>query len=259
MAVGEDQIVTQIKDAARAAAAAGTTGPAITGLVDAALRASKRARTQTTISTEGISLTRAGLELARARLGQLAARHAVVVGTGSTGRLAARLLREAGVARLAVASRSQERAAEVAAGVQGRPLRTSDVPVALADADILVTATGAAAPVVLTSQVRAARALVGRSPLFVLDLGMPPDVEPAVGQLNGVTLVDIAALGRHLADQAGPGQVPQVRAIVAAEVAAYLDRQDQATAAPWRSWPRRRQADRRCGCRASSPIWTAPR
>ena len=232
MAVGEDQIVTQIKDAARAAAAAGTTGPAITGLVDAALRASKRARTQTTISTEGISLTRAGLELARAQLGQLAARYAVVVGTGSTGRLAARLLREAGVARLAVASRSQERAAEVAAGVQGRPLRTSDVSVALADADILVTATGAAAPVVLTSQVRAARALAGRSPLFVLDLGMPPDVEPAVGQLNGVTLVDIAALGRHLADQAGPGQVPQVRAIVAAEVTAYLDRQDQATAAP---------------------------
>jgi glutamyl-tRNA reductase len=232
MAVGEDQIVTQIKDAARAAAAAGTTGPAITGLVDAALRASKRARTQTTISTEGISLTRAGLELARAQLGQLAARHAVVVGTGSTGRLAARLLREAGVARLAVASRSQERAAEVAARVRGRPLRTSDVPVALADADILVTATGAAAPVVLTSQVRAAPALAGRSPLFVLDLGMPPDVEPAVGQLEGVTLVDIAALGRHLADRAGPGQVPQVRAIVAAEAAAYLDRQDQATAAP---------------------------
>jgi glutamyl-tRNA reductase len=232
MAVGEDQIVTQIKDAARAAAAAGTTGPAITGLLDAALRASKRARTQTTISTEGISLTRVGLELAHAHLGELATRHAVVVGTGSTGKLAARLLREAGVGRLSVASRSQERAAEVAAGVQGRPLRTSDVSAALADADILVTATGAAAPVVLAGQVRAARALVGQSPLFVLDLGMPPDVEPAVGRLDGVTLVDIAALGRHLADRAMPGQIPQARAIVAAEAAAYLDRQDRAIAAP---------------------------
>jgi glutamyl-tRNA reductase len=232
MAVGEDQIVAQIKDAARAAAAAGTAGPAITSLIDAALRASKRARTQTTISTEGISLTRAGLELAHAHLGELASRHAVVVGTGSTGKLAARLLREAGVGRLSVASRSQERAAEVAAGVQGGPLRTSDVPAALADADILVTATGAAAPVVLAGQVRAARALAGRSPLFVLDLGMPPDVEPAVGRLDGVTLVDIAELGRHLADRAMPGQIPQVRAIVAAEAAAYLDRQDQAIAAP---------------------------
>src|SRR6266536_5977008 len=73
MAVGEDQIVAQVKDAARAAAAAGTTGPAITGLIDAALRASKRARTQTTISTEGISLARAGLDLAAGRLGGIAA------------------------------------------------------------------------------------------------------------------------------------------------------------------------------------------
>jgi glutamyl-tRNA reductase len=61
---------------------------------------------------------------------------------------------------------------------------------------------------------------------------MPPDVEPAVGRLDGVTLVDIAALGRHLADRTVPDQVPQVRAIVAAEAAAYLARQDQAAAAP---------------------------
>ena len=61
---------------------------------------------------------------------------------------------------------------------------------------------------------------------------MPPDVEPTVGQLTGVTLVDIAALGRHLADRAVPDQIPQVRAIVTAEAAAYTARQDQAVAAP---------------------------
>jgi glutamyl-tRNA reductase len=232
MAVGEDQIVAQIKDAARAATAAGTAGPAITGLIDAALRASKRARTQTTISTEGISLARAGLDLAAAHLGGLAACGAVVLGAGSTGKLAARLLREAGAGRLSVASRSQERAATVAAAVHGRQLRTSDVPAALADADLLVTATGAASPVVLAGHVRAARAQAGSRPLFVLDLGMPPDVEPAVGRLVGVTLIDVAALGRHLADRAVPSQIPRVRAIVAAEAAAYIDRQDQAIAAP---------------------------
>jgi glutamyl-tRNA reductase len=86
MAIGEEQIVAQIKAAARAAAAAGTTGPVTTGLIDAALRASKRARTQTAISTEGISLARAGLDVAAAHLGGLAGRHAVVLGTGSTGR-----------------------------------------------------------------------------------------------------------------------------------------------------------------------------
>ncbi len=159
MAVGEEQIVAQIKAAARVAAAAGTTGPAITGLIDAALRASKRARTQTTISTEGISLARAGLDIAAAHLGGLAARHAVVLGTGSTGKLAARLLREAGVARLSVASRNAARAAEVAAALRATPLRASDVPAMLADADLLVTATGAPAPVVGAWPVQAARAL----------------------------------------------------------------------------------------------------
>ena len=232
MAVGEDQIVAQIKDAARAARAAGTTGPVITGLIDAALRASKRARTQTTISTEGISLARAGLDLAAGQLGGLAARHAVVLGTGSMGKLAARLLREAGVGRLGVASRSPARAAEAAAAVRGRPLAASDVPAALADTDILVTATGSAVPVLRAGQLRAAREPADGRPLFVLDLGMPPNVEPAAERLAGVTLVDLAALGRHLASLDVPGQIPQVRAIVAAEAAAYMDRQDQAAAAP---------------------------
>jgi glutamyl-tRNA reductase len=232
MAVGEDQIVAQIKAAARQAAWARTTGPAVVGLIDAALRASKRARTQTAISTEGISLARAGLGLAAAHLGGLAARDAVVLGTGSTGKLAARLLRQAGVGRLSVSGRNAARAAEVAAEVGGRPLRAADVPAALARADLLVTATGAAAPVVVAGPVQAARAQAGGRPLFVLDLGMPPDVEPAVGQLAGVTLADLAALGQHLADHAAPDQIPQARAIVAAEAAAYAERQDQAVAAP---------------------------
>ena len=232
MAVGEDQIVAQIKAAARAATAAGTTGPAVTSLIDAALRVSKRARTQTTISTEGISLARAGLDLAGAHLGGLAGCDAVVLGTGPTGRLAARLLREGDVGRLSVASRDATRAAEVATAVHGRPLRTSDVPAALAGADILVTATGATVPVLPIAQVEATRAQAAGRPLFVLDLGMPPDVDPAVGRLAGVTLIDLAALGQHLADGAVPGQIPRVRAIVAAETTAYIERQEQAAATP---------------------------
>ena len=231
MAVGEDQIVAQIKAAARAATAAETTGPVITALIDAALRASKRARTQTTIGTEGISLVRSGLDIAAAHLGGLADRRAVVLGTGSTGKLAARLLHEAGVARLSVAGRNAARAAEVAAALRAGHLLASDVPAMLAGADLLVTATGAA-PVVAAEPVRAARAQAGSRPLFVLDLGMPPDVDAAVGRLAGVKLVDLTALGGHLAGRAVPDQIPQVRAIVAAEAAGYMDRRDQAAAAP---------------------------
>jgi glutamyl-tRNA reductase len=232
MAVGEDQIVAQIKAAARAATAAETTGPVITALIDAALRASKRARTQTTIGTGGISLVRSGLDIAAAHLGGLADRQAVILGTGSTGKLAARLLHEAGVARLSVAGRNAARAAEVAAALRAGHLLASDVPAMLAGADLLVTATGAAAPVVAAGPVRAARAQAGSRPLFVLDLGMPPDVDAAVGRLAGVKLVDLTALGGHLAGRAVPDQIPQVRAIVAAEAAGYMDRRDQAAAAP---------------------------
>jgi glutamyl-tRNA reductase len=231
MAVGEEQIVAQIKAAARAAAETGTTGPVITGLIDAALRASKRARTETAISSAGISLVRAGLDLVQAQLG-LAGRHAVVLGTGSVGKLAARLLREAGVGRLSVAGRSPARVAGLAAAVHGTPLRVADVPATLAGTDILVTATGTAVPAVLARQVQGAREQAARRPLFVLDLGMPPNVDPAVGRLDGVTLVDITALGRYLADRDVPDQIPQVRAIVAAETATYIERQEQAVAAP---------------------------
>ena len=102
----------------------------------------------------------------------------------------------------------------------------------LAGADLLITATGAAAPVVAAGPVRAARAQAGSRPLFVLDLGMPPDVDAAVGRLAGVKLVDLTALGQHLADRAVPDQIPQVRAIVAAETAGYMERRDQAAARP---------------------------
>jgi glutamyl-tRNA reductase len=204
----------------------------VTGLVDAALRVSKQARTQTTISTAGISLARAGIDLAAAHLEGMAGRRAVVLGTGSVGSLAARLLSEAGVGRLTVAGRSGARTAGLAAPLGATPLHTDALPAALADADLLVTATGSATPVVVAEQVGPARLRAGDRRFVVLDLGMPPDVEPAVGRLPGVTLVDIAALGRHLADHERPDDVADVRALVAAEASAYADRQDRAAAAP---------------------------
>jgi len=141
-------------------------------------------------------------------------------------------LRPAGAGQLSVASRDPARAAEVAAAVHGRPLPTSDIPAALAGADLLVTATGATVPILLLAQVEAARAQAAGRPLYVLDLGLPPDVDPAIGRLAGVTLTDLTALGQHLADGAVPGQVPQVRAIVAAEAAGYIEREQQAAATP---------------------------
>lgn len=232
MAVGEDQIVAQLKAATHSATEAGTTGPVLTRLVDAALRASKRARTRTGISTAGISLARAGLQLAGDALGGLGDRSALVLGTGGAGKLAVRLLHDAGVRQLSVAGRNELAATRLAASVGGTPLRADDVPAALADTDLLVTATGCVTPLVLAEQVRAARTAGSGRPMFVLDLGMPADVESEVGRLPGVTLVDIEALGRHLAETRRPDEVPAVRAIIAEEVAAFVDAQRGAESGP---------------------------
>jgi glutamyl-tRNA reductase len=232
MAVGEDQIVGQLKAATHSATEAGTTGPVLTRLVDAALRVSKRARTQTGISSAGISLARTGLELAGDALGGLGDRHALVLGTGGAGKLAVRLLHQAGVGRLSVAGRNELAATRLAASVGGTPVRAGDVHTALADTDLLVTATGCLAPLVLAEQVRAARTAGSGRPMIVLDLGMPPDVESEVGRLAGVTLVDIAALGRHLAEARRPDEIPVVRAIIAEEVAACVDAQRGAESGP---------------------------
>jgi glutamyl-tRNA reductase len=231
MAVGEDQIVGQLKAATHSATEAGTTGPVLTRLVDAALRVSKRARTETGISSAGISLARTGVEMAEDALGGLSDRHALVLGTGGAGKLAVRLLHKAGVGRLSVAGRNELAATRLAASVGGTPVRAGDVPTALTDTDLLVTATGCLAPLVLAEQVRAARTAGNGRPMFVLDLGMPPDVESGVGRLAGVTLVDIAALGRHLAEARRNDDIPVVRAIIAEEVA-RVDAQRRAESGP---------------------------
>jgi len=208
MAVGEDQIVAQIKAAARAAAAAGTTGPAISGLIDAALRASKRpARRPRSAPEVSRSPGLAWTSPTRTWAGSPPAMR-LCWGPGSMGKLAARLLREAGVGRLSVASRNAARAAEVAAAVRGSNCRPATCPPRLADADILITATGAAEPVVPAEQVRAARAqpAAGRCSAR---LGMPPDVDPACGAPGRGHARRPHRTRRHLADRAVPDQIPQ--------------------------------------------------
>jgi glutamyl-tRNA reductase len=144
-------------------------------------------------------LVRAGLALARYHLGHdLTRRTAVVVGAGRTGRHAARLLDEAGVGCLSTTSRRQAAAADLATWRGGQPLAAAGLVDAVSHAEILVAAISATAPVVLVQEVRIARQTARGRPLFVLDLGAPPDVEPAVGRLPGVVLIDLRGLGRRL-------------------------------------------------------------
>jgi glutamyl-tRNA reductase len=233
MAVGEEQIVSQVRHALREAQAARTIGPVLSGLAHAALRTSKRARTETRVGTAGISLAQFGIRMAAQTLGDLAGRTALLLGSGTVATLAGRLLEKEGVGRILVSARRPDRAARLAEAIGGgEVVDPAALPAALAECDIVVAATAAAELVLTADQLRGPRDRAGHRPLFILDLAMPRDVDPDSRGIAGVTLVDLDELGRRLPDGGTLADVAQVRAIVAEETAAYLARRGEASVTP---------------------------
>lgn len=212
MVVGESQILGQVKESLRVGQDLETIGSGLNTLFQHALRVGKRARAETGIDSAGRSVVSAGL----AAVGGLAGRRAVVIGAGSMASLAAQTLLAGGAAHVVVANRNLDRAIALTDRIGGTAIPLAGVPDALAQADLVVSCTGARGIVLTEDVVRTAAA--GRS-LGVLDVALPHDVDPAAGRLPGVTLVTLA----DLADSAGStaDDIDQVRRIVAEETAAF--------------------------------------
>jgi len=191
MVVGEAEIQGQIKRAYEAAIARETVGPLSNHLFRAALATGKRVRTETAIGEGQLSLPAVAVALARERLGELAGRVIVIVGTGETGELAARALADSGGRPVFVASRRRDRAISLARRYGGESLMFDELPRALERADILVAAT--ASPHLLLEAQELAEVMVGRRgrPLLLIDLAVPRDIDAACGELDGVSLYDI--------------------------------------------------------------------
>ncbi len=239
MLVGEAQILGQVRQAYKIARDEASTGRALSALMREALRVGKRAHTETGIDTAAASLVGVGLRVAGDAIagmsgsGALEGARVLLVGAGSTGALAGSLLRKAQVGQLVVANRSPERARRLAAGLDGRAVKLDAVPAELREADLVVTATGATLPVLSLPAVEAALAeRNGNGRLVLLDLGLPRDVDPRVRELPGVSLIDLEGLRAALAGSDVVTDVDAVRALVAEEVAAYLDRQRALRVAP---------------------------
>jgi glutamyl-tRNA reductase len=201
--IGEAQVLGQVRRAYSAAEHNHTVGRTLHELSQRALSVGKRVHSETGIDAAGASVVSVALGMAEAKLGSLAGATAVVVGAGSMGALSAKHLVRAGVAQLHVVNRSLPRARRLAHNVreQGVPSDAhglDGIATALADADIVVSSTGAVRPVV--SLADAHRGLAGRPEhrqLVVCDLGMPRDVDPAVAGLPGVYVVDMDRIQRE--------------------------------------------------------------
>lgn len=251
MVVGEQQILGQLRAAYQATVAAGTAGRTLHELAQQALRVGKRVHSDTGIDAAGASVVSEALADAAAALGGLAGRRALVIGAGAMGGLAAAQLRRAGVGELVVANRtpaSAQRLAETAAaeGTPSRGVGLDGVPAALAAADVVLSCTGSIGAVLDVADVRAARSVTG-APLVVCDLGLPRDVAAGVGELAGVTVVDLATLQHRLAaDAASEGTrtaAELAHRIVADEVAGYLAAQRTAEVTPTVTALRKRAAE----------------
>jgi glutamyl-tRNA reductase len=232
MVVGEQQILGQLRTALQVAREEGTIGRALGPLVEHALRAGKRAHAETGIDNAGRSLVSVGLDLATEALGELANASAVVVGAGAMSSLAATGLDRAGVTRLTIVNRTPERAERLANTIGARTVPAQELAVALQDADLLVSCTGAVEIVVPRAVIADVMSARADRPLFVLDLALPRDVDPAVRSVRGVTLVDLESLRAVLQDAEVAADVEAARRIVTDEVGAYLARQRSERVAP---------------------------
>lgn len=248
MVIGEAQILGQLRAAYNTAIEAGTVGRVMHELAQQALRVGKRSHSETGIDAAGASVVSEALADAAARLGGLAGRRGLVVGAGSMGALAGSRLRRAEIGSLVLANRTPERAARLAAtltedGLPSRAVGLDEVPAELALADVLVSCTGAVGTVLTAEMVARALAHRDERPLVICDLGLPRDVDPAVAELPGVTVIDLVTLNERLGDRTEGDAVRAAREIVADEVAHYLSAQRSAEVTPTVTALRRRAAE----------------
>ncbi|WP_347351165.1 glutamyl-tRNA reductase [Intrasporangium sp.] len=235
MAVGESQVLGQMRAALARGQASGRVGPSLNALFQQALRVGKRAHSETGIDGHSVSLVQAGLEEAAVRLGPLRSCRAAVVGAGAMSGLAAATLARADVASLVVVGRTPERAERLAATAGGTARPWEELADVLAESDLLLTCTGAAGHILTATDLRAGAARRGGRPQLLVDLALPHDIEPQTtwpAPIPGTTVIGLQELGARLAGRAEAHEVARVRDIVTGEVAAYLTRRAAESVAP---------------------------
>ena len=199
MIVGEAEVQGQVRRAHEAAIAAGTDGPLVNRLFNAALRTGGRARAETTIGAGGASVASVAVDLAGEALGGLANRHVVIIGAGETAELTAAALAAKGVTTIFVANRHADRARSLAGRFGGDVVALDRLPGQLEHADMVVASTASPHAIVGAEELALVMELRRGRPLLLLDIAVPRDVEAACADIDGVTLVDIDGLQQVVA------------------------------------------------------------
>ena len=247
LVVGEPQILGQLKSGHRAAATAGMTGAELEAVLQSAYATAKKIRSETAIAEGPVSIAAAAVELAREIHGDLERCAGLLIGSGEMGELLVDHLRAAGLYRLTVSGPLLARAEETARRLKCHHAAFDDPTALLAKADICVTAQGGGQTLVAAAHLDAALKLRRRRPIFVIDLGVPGDVDPTAESLDGVFLSELDDLeGVPMATRATRETAAKAAwAILDAEVAAFERGRAERQAVPLLSVLRRHFEDTR--------------
>jgi glutamyl-tRNA reductase len=223
MVLGEAQIHGQVRDAWEVSRA--HSGPMLNRLFQTSLLVAGRVRNETSIARGAASVASASVQLAKQIFGSLGGKRAMVLGAGEMAELALECLADQGVRTSIVANRTFERAVEVAERHGAVAMHYEECWSALADVDVLVCSTAAPHSVVGVEQVTPALDARGDRPLCILDIALPRDVDPAVGQLDNVFLYNLddlqAVVSANL--ERRRGEVPTAEELITGEVARYWE------------------------------------
>ena len=198
LVIGEPQVLGQVKACHRLSRDSGRTGPELDGLLSAAYAAAKRVRSETPVAERPVSIASAAVQLARDLHGALSSSTALLLGAGDMGELVAEHLLAAGISRLIVSTPRISRAESIAERLKCHVAPYEKLSESLIEADIVVTALGGRQTVLSSEQVTSALRARRRKPVFLIDMAMPGDIEPAVNRIDGAFLYDLNDL-EHLA------------------------------------------------------------
>ena len=191
MVLGEPQILGQLKTAYSVAQEAKTVGPELGRLFQHSFSAAKQIRTQTGIGTNPVSVAYASVKLAKRIFSNLADSHVLLVGAGETVELVARHLSEQGVHKITVANRTLSRANALAEEFAGHAITLGDIPLMLAQADIVISSTASPLPILGKGAVEQALKQRKHKPMLMMDIAVPRDIEEAVSELADVYLYTV--------------------------------------------------------------------
>ena len=224
MLLGEAEILGQVREAYLRAHESHATGPVLNRLFQAALEVGKRVRAETELGTRPMGIASAGMKLAERIFGKLNDRSALVLGAGTISEQVISQLRDRSIGHLYLTNRSREKAEEFARRYNGKVIEWGQWDVALKLPDVIVSAVGAQEPLLTKPMIERAMSARGNRALFLMDLGMPRNIDPAVAGLYSVylyTMEDLTEIVEQNRD-ARQGEVPKAESLVEEHIGKFI-------------------------------------